>query len=404
MENHEFLFDVLIILFAAKLFATVAKKFDLPGVVGFILAGVLIGPGVFSIVSGYSSVIESVSQVGVILLMFSAGIEADLSKLKKTWLVSLLIALFGTVSTLVGVTFVGGLFGIPVIKSVFLAVALCACSTSIIVQTLHDMGKLDSNAGSAIVNAAVFDDVLGVVVLSIASNFGGGEISYSSIITTVVKIVSFLAFASIFCFIVYKLLVKFSKNFSNSQSLAASALIFAFLLSYIAIEFGMAEIIGSYFAGLAFCQLASSEEIMERVEFLSSLFFTPIFFISIGLQASFDSFSTSMLLFCLAMTAVSVFTKLTFCALAARLCKYSTLDSVRIGIGMVARGEVTFIVANKGILLGLMDKDMLSPLIVIVITTTILAPIMLKYAFAEKNKPGQKLPSDIAPAKTASHA
>lgn len=403
MENHEFLFDILIILLTSKLFAALARKFDLPGVVGLIVAGVVIGPGVLSIVSGWSS-IDSVAQVGVILLMFSAGIEADFSKLRKTWAVSLFIASAGIIFTILCVAYVSMWFGISPIKSVFFAVALCATSTSVIAQTLHDMGKLDSNSGNAIVGAAVFDDIIGVIVLSLISNFSGGEISYSNIFSTIAKIVAFIAIASLLCYSVYRILNKFSRKSTGSQSIAASALLFAFFMAWVAGKFGMADVIGAYFAGLAFCQFADCHVVEEKVEFLSNLFFTPMFFISIGLQANFGSMTMGTVLFCLTMIVVGVLSKMVFCAVAARMCRYSTLDSVRIGIGMVARGEVTFIVANKGILLGLMDKELLSPLIVFVVVTTILSPVMLKYAFSGNSRPSQKLPSNVSPGRTATHA
>lgn len=400
METHEFLLDILIILAASKLFSKLAGKFDLPNVVGLIVAGVVIGPGVLNIISG-GDTIESIAQLGVILLMFSAGVEADFSRLKKTWGVSLFIASSGIIFTLLGITFVAGLFGLSPLKSVFFAVALCSTSISVVAQTLHEMGKLNSPAGSAIVGAAVFDDILGVIVLSLMSNFAGGEISYYSVFVTVFKIIAFLLVATVLCYFVYKSLVKFSKRFGTPRSIAGTALIFAFFLSWVASKFGMADIIGAYFAGLAFCQFVESEAIKDKVEFLSSLFFTPVFFISIGLKTTFGSFTPNILLFCVVMIVVGIITKLLCCSYAAHICKYNNLESVQIGIGMVSRGEVALIVANKGIFLGLMDQELFSPLIIIVIATTILTPIMLKYAFYSKNKDTRKLPVENLPTKTA---
>lgn len=375
------------------------KKFHMPQVVGALVAGLIIGPACLNLSSVLlagaesQSMIESLSEVGVIVLMFSAGLETDIQKLKKSGLASLVIALMGVIVPCLGGYLVayfftdgGGAADLVMYRNIFIGVILTATSVSITVETLREMGKLNTNAGNAILGAAVIDDVLGIIALTIITTLGtGGEGGQGgpSIWMVLLKIVLFFIFAFVVAFGVGKLYYKWTnvehEPYRRYGIIAfAFCLLFAFCSEYF---FNVADITGAYVAGLAISVSPKIQYISKRFETVSYMFLSPIFFASIGLEVVLPEMSGKIVIFAVLLCLVAVVSKVIGCGLGAKAMKYSNQECLQIGVGMVSRGEVALIVASKGMAVGLMTQELYGPIIITVVITTIVTPILLKVAF-----------------------
>ncbi len=385
MDSY-FLLELTLILLATKICGLFSRKIHLPQVVGALFAGILLGPAVLKLVVK-SDVITVLAEVGVILLMFSAGLETDFKQLRGSLKASLIIAVIGVIVPLTGGFALAYFFGQDVLKSVFMGVILTATSVSITVEALQEMGKLKTKAGTAILGAAVIDDILGIIILSVIIGMGDGGASAAAVGLTLLKIIGFFALALGCGFGAYKLFQLLSVKLGRKRRLSIFALAFCFLLAYLAEQFGVADITGAYIAGLVLCNCKAEEYIEEKNIVLSYMFFSPIFFVSVGLMTSFDGITGGTILFCVLLLVVAAATKFIGCGLGARLCKFSKEESVQVGVGMISRGEVAIIVATKGIAAGMMDSSLFSGVIVVVIITTLITPVLLKMAF---NRKGQR--------------
>ncbi len=246
------------------------------------------------------------------------------------------------------------------------------------------MGKLNTKAGTAIMGAAVIDDILGIIILSVIIGVGEGGVSFAAIGLTLLKIAAFFAFALLCGFGALRLFDFLSVKLGKRRRLSIFGLAFCFALAYLAEQFGVADITGAYIAGLALCNSKAEEYIEEKNVVLSYMFFSPVFFISVGLMTSFDGLTGRTVLFAFLLLVVAVLSKLAGCGLGAKLCRFSGSECVQVGVGMISRGEVAIIVATKGIAAGLMDAELFSGVIVVVIITTLITPLLLKLAFANK--------------------
>lgn len=399
MEEYGYLLFIALVLISTKFLGLVTKKFHMPQVVGALVAGLIIGPACLNLSSVLlagaesQSMIESLSEVGVIVLMFSAGLETDIQKLKKSGLASLVIALMGVVVPCLGGYLVayfftdgGGAADLVMYRNIFIGVILTATSVSITVETLREMGKLNTNAGNAILGAAVIDDVLGIIALTIITTLGtGGEGGQGgpSIWMVLLKIVLFFIFAFVVAFGVGKLYYKWTnvehEPYRRYGIIAfAFCLLFAFCSEYF---FNVADITGAYVAGLAISVSPKIQYISKRFETVSYMFLSPIFFASIGLEVVLPEMSGKIVIFAVLLCLVAVASKVIGCGLGAKAMKYSNQECLQIGVGMVSRGEVALIVASKGMAVGLMTQELYGPIIITVVITTIVTPILLKVAF-----------------------
>ena len=381
MEIKIFL-ELAIILIAAKIFGLFTRKIHLPQVVGALLAGIVLGPAVLNIVEK-SEMITNLAEIGVLLLMFSGGMETDLKGLRSSWKSSFVIAVFGVVLPLASGFALAFLFGQDLMRSIFIGLILTATSISITIEVLHEMGKLKTKVGTAILGAAVIDDILGVIILSFIIGGGGGIIS-AGFMVLLLKICGFFAVAIIGGYGVYKLFEVLSVKFGNTRRLPIFGLGLCFLLAYAAERLGVADITGAYIAGLVFSNSRAEKYIEEKNYILSYMFFSPVFFISVGLMTSFDGFTGETVLFAFLLLIAAVVSKLFGCGLGALLFKFTGKEAVQIGTGMISRGEVAIIVATKGMTAGLMEPRLFSSIIIVVILTTLIAPILIKFAFLEK--------------------
>lgn len=383
MESLDFLRELAIILVSAKFFGLVARKLKAPQVVGEIIAGLIIGPFAFGFVQA-TDFVNQIAEIGVILLLFEAGLGTNIEKLKKTGVKSTLIAITGVVIPLVlgTITFMAFYGFAPYgtdefYKALFMGTIMTATSVSITVAALSELGKLSSTVGTTITSAAIIDDVIGIIVLTVVLGLKSGKMNVGAII---LKVALFFVFAGVVGYLVYKLFKLLEKRYGTKRRLSIFALCFCFAMAYIAERyFGIADITGAYIAGVILCNLDASEFIERRVDVSSYMVFAPVFFASIGLKTTFSTEGGGkFLLFCLAFVAVSLIGKVAGCGLCARSCKFNRSDSLKIGVGMMTRGEVALITAQKGLAVGMMSSDFFSAVILLIIVSSIITPIWLK--------------------------
>ena len=395
MNSYQFILDLLLILLSTKLLGLLSQRFYLPGVVGALLAGLLIGPAVLGLVHP-SDFLSCTASIGVLFLMFTSGLETDLEELKRCGGASFVIALAGVLVPLAGGFGVGFLFNRPdilasdascslLLQNIFLGILLTATSVSITVETLRELGKLRGTAGSVILAAAIIDDVLGIVALTIVTSFSDRSVHVWLVL---LKIVLFFVFAVV-AGLAFSRLYRWwtDKTEENRTQHAIVAFVFCLLLSYLAESvFGVADITGAFVAGLVLANSTTGQRgkyLADKFESISFLYLSPVFFASIGLQVELEGMNSHILLFAVVLTIVAILSKILGCGLGARLCRYSRKESLQIGVGMISRGEVALIVATKGAGLGLINSELFGPVIVVVVVTTIITPILLKLVFRD---------------------
>ena len=389
MLSYEFLFDLALILISTKLFGLITKKVKMPQVVGALLAGVILGPAVLNVLSE-TEFIQKLAELGVIVLMFTAGLETDINQLKKTGKASFIIAVLGVIIPLAGGFFIASIFNKgndvnTILQNVFIGIILTATSVSITVETLKEMGKLSTRAGNAILGAAIIDDILGIIALTITTSLADPSIN---VIMVLAKIVMFFIFAGFAGYLFHWAFIKLDERYQRDlRRFVIIAFVFCLLLSFCAEEFfGVADITGAFIAGLVISDSNRSKYLNSRFETLSYMLLSPIFFASIGIKVQLTAMTKTIFIFAVLLLIVAILSKVFGCALGAKLCKYSNREAIQIGTGMISRGEVALIVANKGIAMGLMLPEFLAPVVIVVVVTTIVTPILLKVVFNNKSK------------------
>ncbi|MGN0451131.1 MAG: cation:proton antiporter [Acutalibacteraceae bacterium] len=392
MDSYSFLLSLALILLFTKIFGIATAHVHLPQVVGALLAGILLGPSGIGLLH-QSDFLVKTAEIGVIMLMFIAGIDTDINELKRTGPAACLIAVMGVFVPILGcggvyyLFFGSGFDRTSMLKAAFVGVVFAATSVSITVETLNEMGKLKSRVGTTILSAAIIDDIIGIIVLSVLSAMGDSRVSPAA---TVIKILAFFVFTFIVGFIVYKLFKKVSVNHETSRRIAVWALAFCFLMSYCAEKlFGVADITGAYFAGVILCNLTKSRQyVAKKITAASYLVFSPVFFANIGLKTDLSGINTSIILFALVLAVMSVLTKIVGCGLAARATKMSNRESLTVGIGMVARGEVALMVAQKGIDSGYIDSSVFPAIVLCVVIAALITPVLLKLSITHGKSSG----------------
>lgn len=398
MTSFHFIMDLAIILLSTKVLGLITKKFHLPQVVGALLAGLIFGPACLNLIKE-TDFIQSTAEIGVIVLMFCAGMETDIQELKKSGKASFVIALIGVLVPLAGGYFVGMYFNGPdkiisdassslFLQNMFIGIILTATSVSITVETLKELGKLKTKSGNAILGAAIIDDILGIIALTVITSLSDSSVN---IVIVLLKILGFFIFAAVAGYLFYRLYRKWSESAEGGMHRhAIIAFVFCLLMSYIGERyFGVADITGAFIAGLILSGTKRSQYLAAKFDVLSYLYLSPIFFASIGLKAILPDMNAMVLAFAVILTLVAVITKVIGCGLGAKACGYQNYQCIRIGIGMISRGEVALIVASKGNSLGLMGSNFMGPIVMVVVVTTVITPILLKIAF--KNGPGVSL-------------
>lgn len=375
-------FQLAIILIASKIAGDISVRLGQPSVLGKLLIGIVLGPSILGIINN-TEILQELSQIGVILLMFIAGLETDTEEFKRTGKASAYVGIAGIIAPFSLGYLAGILIGLPPIESVFLALLLSATSVSISVQALKEMGKLKSREGTTILGAAVIDDILVIIALAFVMSFAGGDVNLG-----IVVLKKFLFFA-IAILLAWKAVPWVLKKFAPlriTESVISAALIICFVYAYLAEYAGVAAIIGAYMAGVAISLTKYKHEVFEKVETISYSIFVPVFFTSIGVSTEFMGISENFGLI-IGLTLLAILTKLIGSALGAKLAGFTWTSSLSIGSAMVSRGEVALIIAAIGLEATLLTKDLFAVIVVVILITTIVTPPMMKRFF---NKPEAK--------------
>lgn len=391
MLSYEVFLDLAIILVAAKFFGTLFRKIGLPQVVGMLIAGLLIGPNILGLVK-QSEFLVAMAELGVIMIMFTAGLETDLKELKSTGPAAALIAALGVVVPLGGGYLLYSLFhgnfaevgSHEFFAAIFMGIIITATSVGITVETLREMGRLKGKVGIAILSAAIIDDIIGIILLTFVIGFKNPG---SNPMNVIVNTIAFFAFVGIVGYIVYKIFKYLDKKYPHRRRVPIYGFAVCLLFAYVAEHyFGIADITGAFAAGIMLCNIRSSEYIVEKIDINSYMIFSPIFFASIGIKAEITNVTVNILAFSIVFVAVALLTKILGCGIGAKLCKFDNKDSFRIGVGMMARGEVALIVAQKGLNAGLMEPVYFTSVIFLVIISSVVTPIILKNLYIDKNE------------------
>ncbi len=396
MDKIDFLRQLAVIIVFAKLFGLIARKLKAPQVAGEIIAGLIIGPSVFGkipFLSQYLSVQQSeplsfMAEIGVIMLMFNAGLGTNINDLKKSGAKATIIACSGVFVPLVAGTILFMCFyGFDKIgsekfyKALYVGTILTATSVSITVQTLKELGKLNNFLGQTIVSAAIIDDVIGIIVLTIVIGFKDPS---QQIWLLLVKTVAFFLFATVFGLLFYRLFKKADARWTHTRRIPIIGLALAFFLSYVAQKFfGVADITGAYIAGVILCSTKDSNYIQRKMDVNSYMLFGPVFFCSIGLQTSIQNVDLPLILFSVAFVVVGMLSKVAGCGGVSRLLGFKGMECLKIGCGMMTRGEVALIVAQRGLAAGLLSSEFFTAVILLIIISSVSTPLFLKALYSK---------------------
>ncbi len=393
----QILFCIALVILAAKLAGALTARMGLPLVLGELLAGVVLGPTCFNLWSvkwltavhggvSVTSVFDVLAQIGVVLLMFVAGLETDIDMMRSAVAPAFWAAVGGVILPLVGATYAALKFGYSWQDSIFIGTILTATSVTITAQTLMNLNQLKSRAGSAILGAAVIDDVLGLIVLSVVIALmpeiaAKGPISWQALLWTLGKMVICLVTMFWFGPPLTRWVLKLAQRLHGHHTEVASALIIAFLLAFEAEWFGgMAAITGAYLAGVFVAATSAHQKVAQELHPMINSFFGPIFFVSIGLAVNARHLAGGLVFFAL-LVAIALAGKIVGCGVGAICNGFTPRESLVVGVGMIPRGEVGLITASIGLAAGLVSQDVYVQVVVLVLITTLVTPPLLRYAF-----------------------
>lgn len=390
METYEMLKDLAIIIVAAECFGLLARKLHAPQVAGQIIAGLIVGPGVLGLVA-QSDFLAMMAEIGVILLMFGAGLETDIHDLLKTGPIAFAVACVGVAVPLAGGFLLYNMFygfapaaSDGFYKALFIGVILTATSVSITVQALRELGHLKGKVGTTILSAAIIDDVIGIIVLTFVIGFKNPNSDPSGV---VISTVLFFVFASVVGYLCYRLFNALDRRYPHRRRIPIFGLALCFAMAFAAEKFfGIADITGAYMAGIILCSIRDSDYIAEKTDISSYMIFGPIFFASIGLKTSISGINAALILFSVCFIAVGLLCKVVGCGITAKLCGFNAKESLKVGVGMMTRGEVALIVCQKGLSAGLLEPVYFTPVILLIIISSIATPIVLKLLY-KNDKP-----------------
>lgn len=409
----DFLCQIAIILFSTKMLGILMRKLGLPQVLGFIVAGILIGPALWSLMFDVgnltifpikeSEYLNVFAEVGVIFVMFTAGLETNLKDVKSTGVAAFAVAACGVILPLAAGTGIGALF-LPnaehgVFSWLFIGVIMTATSVGITVEVLRELGKLQTRVGTVILSAAIIDDVLGIMVLAVVLSLSGAKTAENTVLGLINPdgnaVISILWILLFFVFAIgagigfSKLFRYIEKKSPHTRRIPILSIALCFLYAFIAEKvFGVADITGAYIAGLVLStNHASAQYVDRKVSINSYTVFAPIFFASIGIKMSFGGFTAETLLFAATFTLVAILTKIAGCGGMAKALGFKWKDSFRTGVGMIARGEVALIVMEKGIAGGIIDGKYRVIVVLLVLVSSLLAPVLLKALYKRDDTP-----------------
>lgn len=394
----ELLRDLTLILLATTIVGHYSTRIGIPAVIGQLLVGVVMGPAMLGWLK-LSSSLDSFAQIGVIILMFIAGLESDLQLLKRYLKPSVLVALLGVVIPVGGSYLVARAYNLPLTESLFIGVIFAATSVSISVEVLKEMNALSSREGTTILGAAVVDDVLAVIILSVlvsttGTAVGGHAASSNLLVTTLLQVVYFAAIYFVVRWLA-PYMAKIGQRLLIPMGETLMAIILCFGMAYVAELVGLSDVVGAFFAGIAISQTSARSTVDRHIEPVGYAVFIPVFFVSIGLNMDFTGVG-KQLSFIVVLTVVAILTKLIGAGGGAKLAGFSWASSTAVGAGMVSRGEMALIIAQIGFAAKLMSPTRYSGIVTAIVLATLVAPFLLRVAMNRVTK-GQRDRSKVRP-------
>jgi Kef-type K+ transport system membrane component KefB len=383
METTSFLILIACLLIAAKLAGWLCQLARLPTVLGQITVGVLAGPSLFGLVHS-EPMLGTFANIGVIMLMFVAGLETDMQQMRKVGGAAFLSASMGVILPFIGGSAFALALGYSLPVSLFLGTLFTATSVSISAQTLKDLGKLKTREGTTILGAAVIDDILGLVVLSLILAFTLGQ----NPIWSILKMILYFPTAYIIGHYAFPALSRWLPKMLALEARIGLILALVLLYAWSAEELGnVAGITGAYIAGILVNRTEMREWVHDGISKIGYALFVPLFFVYVGVEADFRAIGSMPLLLLLGFIAIAVGTKIVGCGTGALLCRFRFREALAVGVGMVSRGEVALITASIGLQAGLINASLFSVVILIALVTTMITPLLLKLAYLVPSVP-----------------
>ena len=378
VEKTEFLIIIIIILAAVKIAGDLSVRLGQPSVFGKLLVGIIVGPSVLGLVHE-TELLKELAEVGVLLLMFIAGVETDVGEFLKSAKGAFLAAVLGVLAPLAAGYWISIVFGYDWARALFVGTILVATSVSISVQTLRELGRLQSREGFTILGAAVIDDILGIITLSIVMGIEVGQgAGITGVAVIAVKVVLFFILAIVVGLTIVPRILNFASKMGVTVPILTAGIIIALAYAIAAEYMGMAGIVGAYLCGLMISMTDHRMNIFEGAEQVGYSFFIPFFFVSIGVAADVRGMTGDMVLFTVIVTLLAVLTKIIGCGAGAMVSGMNLKSSLVVGTGMVARGEVALIVAKIGLDGGLITEALFTSMVVVAIVTTVVTPPLLR--------------------------
>lgn len=397
MEGYNYLLSLCVILMSTKIFSIFSQRAQLPQVVGALMAGLFFGPAVLGAITQSlfgvqfclmpSPLLSRMAELGVIVIMFTAGMETNLDELKASGKAGFAVALLGVIFPLgmgAGMMYMMNP-SVDFHTAIFVGAVLTATSVSITVEALKELGKMSTKVGNTILAAALIDDILGLICLTIVTGISGGNMNLPLVF---LKIAGFFVFVGVTGWAYRKAMI-WSDRVQAERNLRRYPVMGFALCLFMAwaaeVVFGVADIIGAFAAGMIISISPKGQYIASKFDTIAYLLLTPVFFANIGLEVTLPAISSETVIFTVVIVIVSIVSKLFGCGLGAKICGFDMRQSYQVGLGMVCRGEVALIVAGKGVSMNLIAEEDLGPIIIMIIVCTIITPIFLKSAFKGKD-------------------
>ncbi|WP_163859546.1 cation:proton antiporter [Paenibacillus elgii] len=377
----EFFLQLASIIISIKIAGDIAVRLGQPSVLGKLIIGVIIGPAILGWVEN-SEILEAFSHIGVLFLMFFAGLETDLKELNENRNSSVAVAVGGILVPLLGGYGAGIAIGMQNSHALFLGLLLSATSVSISVQTFKELGRLRSRESTTVLGAALVDDILVVVSLAVMmSILTASDVSLGWVIG---KKILFFFIIGILGWKAVPFIMRKLAHLKITEPVMSIGIVLCLFFAYIAEYLGVAGIIGAFAAGIAISRTEFKKEVEKKLEPIAYTLFVPVFFVSIGLSVSFEGLSDQIFLI-IALSVLAILTKLIGSGLGAKLTGFTMHSSLVVGAGMVSRGEVALIIATIGLNAGLLMPQYFTTMIIVVIVSTVVTPPLLKFLLSKLN-------------------
>jgi Kef-type K+ transport system membrane component KefB len=379
-----YLLELAVLLLWAKIGGFISDRLGQPSVLGQMIVGIILGPMALGLLHE-TEVIRVFADLGVIFLMFIAGLETDVSELKESGRTSAVIAILGVVLPMGLGMAAARLIGYNPAQSLFIGVVLTATSVSISVQSLRDMNKLQSREGIAIIGAAVIDDVLGIILLTLTVSMVSPGLAQGSLVTVIVRMAIFFALTGALGYMITKILTRYSSRFTAGDRIVTIAIALCLMTAFYAEEAGVAAITGAYFVGIVFSTTQFRNKVSYNIQKIAYSTFTPVFFIGMGLRIESGGLGKA-LSFGLLLTLVGIIGKVAGCGFGARLSGFESAKALQVGVGMIPRGEVALIIADIGLRMKVAGSGLVGAIVLMVVITTVITPPLLKFMFDRDDK------------------